>query len=302
MIRQGILADRKKVYDIHSSQVSINEYDEKERYFSLFFKPENLLVNEVNGHVVASCQVNYHNMFLHGKKIGVSTLMGIIARPEDQEYLDELIESVLDEQEHKMLVTLAVTDKPKELKKYGFESLYTRRRYTINKKDLENRSFEGVTRSFEVKDVRRLYSEFTANFNGYYDRDEEYWFELFKRLPQERKNMAVYISPEGAAEGYMIYQIVKQKVVIHEIIYMNGAALIRLMCYAFRYRNTMEILVSDGENLARVFPKAKYKEESGPMVRLNSAELFNRLYESDIKTAGGAFLMANKPLYLNEES
>ena len=44
MIRQGILADRKKVYDVHSSQVSVNEYDEMERYFSYFIKPENLLV------------------------------------------------------------------------------------------------------------------------------------------------------------------------------------------------------------------------------------------------------------------
>ena len=301
MIRQGILADRKKVYDVHSSQVSINEYDEVERYFSYFIKPENLLVNEVNGHVVASCQINRHSMILNGRKIGVSTLMGMIARPEDRQYLDELLKEILNEQEHKNLITLAVTDKPRELKKYGFENLYSMKRYTINKKDLENRSFEGVTRSFEVKDVRRLYREFTANFNGYYYRDEEYWFELFRRLPQERKNMAVYVDSDGVAQGYMIYQIVKQKVVVHEIIYMNGAALIRLLCYGFRYRNNMEIVVSEGENLAVVFPKAKYKEEHGLMARVNNYELLNRLYGSDVRTVPGAFLMDGKPLYLNEE-
>lgn len=302
MIRQGILADRKAIYDIHTSMVSINEYDQVERYFSYYLKPENLIVNEINGHVTASCQVNYHTMMLNGNKIGVTTLMGMIVRPEDRKYLSEILDSVIDEQEHKNLITLALTNKPKELKKYGFESIYKRKRYYISKKDLENRSYEGVTRSFEVKDVRKLYKQFASNFNGYYDRDEEYWYELFKRLPQERKNIAVYYSPEGVAEGYLIYQISREKVYVHEIVYLNGAALIRLMCYAFRYRNNMEMIVSEGENLSAVFPRAKYEDVPGLMIRVNDYELLNRLCNSNFTSCKEAFRSYGKTIWLNEEN
>ena len=76
MIRNAIAQDRKTIYDLHSSKVSVDRYDDMEFYFSRLYDVDRVIVNDLNGHVVSSLQVNYHGMILNDIRIVASTLFG----------------------------------------------------------------------------------------------------------------------------------------------------------------------------------------------------------------------------------
>ncbi|MBR6958835.1 MAG: hypothetical protein IKH73_10385, partial [Erysipelotrichaceae bacterium] len=112
MIRNAIIQDRKTIYDLHSSKVSVDRYDDMEFYFSRLFDVDNVIVNDLNGHVVSSLQVNYHGMILNDTRIVASTLFGAITQDDDPEYFRPLLEDVLDEVSRKTLISLVITKKP----------------------------------------------------------------------------------------------------------------------------------------------------------------------------------------------
>ena len=80
MIRNAIIQDRKTIYDLHSSKVSVDRYDDMEFYFSRLFDVDNVIVNDLNGHVVSSLQVNYHGMILNDTRIVARRCLGPLPR------------------------------------------------------------------------------------------------------------------------------------------------------------------------------------------------------------------------------
>lgn len=302
MIRNARKADQKAIYDLHSATVSYDRYDDMEFYFSQQLDLDNVLVNEINGHVSASLQVNYHNMMLNDTKIRVSAFLGLIGTQGNPEYLDELIRDAVDEQEHKTLVSILFTDKPDKYVQYGFEPLYNHRQYDVDKSMLQNQSFQGVDRNFTAGELTRTYYSFAGFFNGYYERDNAYWEERFRQSRMLRNFYVVYRNDEGQPEGYMIYQLTQHKIIVNEIVYLNGEALIRLLCYGFQFKNKMELEVSENEDLSQILPKARCYIKKVAMVRINDYQLFNRLFQSDVKTAREGFSIVDKPLYLSEKN
>ena len=300
MIRNAISQDRKTIYDLHSSKVSVDRYDDMEFYFSRLFDVSNVIVNDLNSHVVSSIQVNYHGMILNDTRIVVSTLFGAITQDDDPQYFRPLLEDVLDEVSRKTLVSLLITKKPKEYLPYGFESIYKRKTYNISRDDLRNRSFDGVGKAFDLPELEAVYRKFTSHFNGYYERDMEYWGKAFRQYQFLRSNIVVYRSDEGVVEGYMVYNITQQKVYVDEIVYLNGTALIRLLCYALKYKTKAEVTVSEGENLNIAIPKIKASVKTVMMARINDYALFNRLYQCDVRKVPDGFKLGGKPLYINE--
>lgn len=300
MIRNATLADRKAIYDLHTTKVNIEKTDSMEFYFSRLLKMNRIVVNEVNGHVKAAVQVNDHSMMLNGKLLAVGTVLGTISAPGYEEYLDQLITDVMDEQSRKTLVTLAVYDRPELYKKHGFEEVYKKRVYTIHSSDLNNASYQGVSKEFIISDLDDVYRQFTHYFNGYYKRDQQYWVELYKQLEFLRCNLCVYRNNDGAVEGYMIYHLTPQRICVDELVYLNGEAFIRLLCYGFRYKEEMELTVSQDEEINRIIPGISYRLEDTFLARINDLKLFNRLYESEIVTSAGGFYLSGGSLLLNE--
>ena len=300
MIRNAIAQDRKTIYDLHSSKVSVDRYDDMEFYFSRLYDVDRVIVNDLNGHVVSSLQVNYHGMILNDTRIVASMLFGAITQDDDPEYFKPLLEDVLDEVSRKTLVSLVITKTPKYYLPYGFETVYKRKTYEISRDDLKNRSFEGVGKAFDLPELEAVYRRFTSHFNGYYERDRDYWIKAFKQYQFLRNNIVVYRSEEGVVEGYLVYSMTQQKVYVDEIGYLNGTALIRLLCYALKYKNRAEVTVSESENLNIAIPKIKGTVKPVMMARINDYALFNRLYQSDVRKVPDGFKLGGKPLYINE--
>ena len=182
MIRKGQPQDRKAIYDLHSEKVSLDQNDGMEFYFSQVFNADNIIVNEVNGHVVSSVQVNYHPIMFRDTRIECAVFCGAITRKDRPEFQKDLMDDVCDEVAHRTLVSILLTEDPDEGKQYGFEPVYYRRVYTIRQRDLANKSFEGVSREFNADDLQKTYTAFASHFDGYYLRDRNYWMDLYKQL------------------------------------------------------------------------------------------------------------------------
>ena len=301
MIRAGRPQDKKAIYDLHTARASLEPDREMELYFSRFFDASNIIVNEVNGHVGASLQVNYHDVIFNDTRIGVSTILGQICQYDKPEYMDELLKDVLDEQEHKTLISIMITDKPQNYSSYGFEQIYKRKTYELTRANLKNRSYQGVDKPFTVNELVDTYKQFMASFNGYYERNNNYWINMFDQLQATRSNLVVYRNEEGKVEGYMIYRLSQNVVYVDEIIYLNGEALIRLLCYGFKFKNKMEVTVSQQENLAVAIPKIKATPQLCAMARINDFNLFNQLMDSQVKSTKQAFGLSSKPQWFNEK-
>ncbi len=301
MIRRGRKEDKTAIFDLYGRSNSIG-FVNREDYFARKFVPENVFVNEVNGHICASVQVNFCPLRINGRKLAASWLLGqFYDYSRGLKDINALVGEVIDQQKYRTLITVIPTDSPKDYGKYGFEEIYRKRVYTINRSHLDNASYKGVSKDFRIDDLMALYNGFVSHFDGYLMRNRAYWLNLIDLLRFKRYNLAVYYDEEGKAQGYMIYYIEAGKVSVVEVIYNNGTALTRLVCYALRLKNSIRLYTSENEDLNKAFPKIRYRLETTAVARINDLEMFNHLFSANVKSSREAFALAGKPLYLSEE-
>ena len=301
MIRRGRQEDRTSIFDLYGRSNSAG-FVNREDYFARKFIPENVYVNEINGHICASLQLNFCPLFIGGKKIASGWLFGqFYDYSRGLKDINALTGEIIEQQKYRTLITVIPTDNPKEYGKYGFEEIYRKRVYTISRSHLDNASYKGVSKDFRIEDLMALYNGFVSHFNGYLVRDRRYWSQLIELLRFKRYNLAVYYDEEGRPQGYMIYYIEAGKVSVVEIIYNNGTALTRLVCYALRLKNSIRLYTSENEDLTRAFPKVRYKLETTAVARVNDLEMFNRLFDANVRSSREAFALGGRPLYLSEE-
>ena len=299
MIRAGKEEDKKTIYDIYSRGNSSGK--SMDGYFAVQYVPENVFVNEVNGHIAASMQVNYCPMMLDGRKIAAAMMFAMFYdRNKSSKYLDALKEEAFNQQQFKSLITVVPTESETDFKKYGFEPVYKRRLYTINRSDLDNASYQNVDKQYRYQQLADLYNTFMANFNGYIYRDTTYFKNLIELIHYQKYNLAVYHGEDGNLQGYVIYYIENSKVVVEEIVYLNGEALTRLLCYCLRLKTTIQVYVSEYEDLSRAFPKIKYKTVINGVAKINDLDLFNQYFKCNVSSCKEALEVFNKPLFFNE--
>ncbi|MGI6509949.1 MAG: hypothetical protein ACOX1L_05135 [Erysipelotrichaceae bacterium] len=300
MIRRGKEEDKRAIFDLYTKSGVLN-FESQDEYFINDFIPENVLVNDVNGSVVASMQTNYHPMILHDKRLSASVVFGhFYDRSKGIRYYDALKDEAFEHQKYRTLVTIVPTKNPAEYERYGFEPIYNQRLYTISRSHLKNSSYSGVSRSFKIKDLVAVYEAFIVNFNGYLLRDYNYYMNLIDLLQIKRYNLVAFYDEQSVCKGYMIYYIESSKIVVEEIIYLDGLALTRLLCYVLRRKKSIQVYVSEHEDLTKAYPSVSYKSVNRYVARINDFELFNKLYESNITTTAEGFNLLNKALYIND--
>ncbi len=301
MIRRGRKEDRTGIFDLYGRSNSLG-FVNREDYFARKFVPENVVVNEINGHICASVQVDFCPLMVSGRKLAAGWLLGqFYDYSRGTKDINALIAEVSEQQKYRTLITIIPTDSPKDYGRYGFEEIYRKRVYTISRSHLANASYKGVTKDFTIDDLMKLYDGFVSHFNGYVYRDRGYWNRLIELLRFKRYNLAVYYDEENKPQGYMIYYIEAGKVSVVEIIYNNGIALTRLVCYALRLKSSIRLFTSENEDLTKAFPKVRYRLETTAVARVNDLEMFNRLYNCQAHSSREAFALGGKPLYLSEE-
>ena len=273
-----------------------------EFYFKQLYQPENCFVKTVKGKIVSAVLRNPHALMFNGRVLQASMLVGMATLPEYRKkgYMHELMDVVLDACEHSELITMVQTEQPALYEQFGFRTIYTRSDYTIERKDVKRITNFGCAYEPTPIDLLKVYSAFIRRFNGFYARDLEYFVKYKREIIAEGGKIVAYYNGKDQIRGYAVMIPQGDELRVEEVIYLDAMALIKLCNAALQEKKVIHLLVSQAEDLSKVFPNAKCKNFGSTMVRLNDAELFSKLFNHNVTTVEEAFSISQKPLNLNE--
>ena len=301
MIRNALENEKSAIYRIWKEMFSFDDQGYTDYYFAELYRAKDTLVYVKDDKIVSTLQKRGHVMMLHDKPIACYMLVGVATLPgyQKQGYMKELMNAVLDEASHQCLVTCLQAYNPELYEPFGFEMLYSRKKYQFHRDDFPKYKTMGISQNMNYKDMVSLYRKFCSSFNGYMVRDERYYKRLEKQLEMEHGYLYTYYK-DDELQGYMICYLESNRIVIDEIIYANGEALARLLSYACKQKPFISLIVSEYENMGKLLPNAEVSTFGAMMVKINDEALFEECFNRSAKPLKDAFHDVNKPLYIHE--
>ena len=302
MIKKATLEDKEKVYHLWKSVFAFDDGGSIDYYFNHIYQDNNCFVIKNKEGIISTLCYNKHSLFLNGKRLKASFICGVATSYSyrHQGYMHRLMQEVLDELAQQELITFIQAYSPGLYKKYGFEMIYTRKKYHLQPSQVIRCSLSGIEHTFTDEELVTLYNKFTSLFDGYYIRDIDYYRNFRNELNAESGRMITYRNEEGILEGYMVYYTANNEVRIEEIQYLNSLAFIKLLNYAFEINTDVTLFVSEREAIEMIVSDV-YPERVGLMMaRVNDYELFNKLYSVNVSSVQEAFDISNKPLFIRE--
>lgn len=300
MITKASGLDKQEVYRMWKTIFADDDGGYTDFYFKSIYRNEDTFVKKVQDEVVGCCSKHTHTLMLHGRLLRCSMILGMAVKPQWRKHgiMHELMATLLDEIDHQELVSMIQAYQPSLYEPFGFETVYQRRTWTIRRQELKRIKPE-ITTTLFPKDCLKLYGQFVSRFNGYIVRDLDYFETMMKEIEAESGKMIAFYNGREM-EGYATLYLENNQLVIKECLYLTSTALLHMVNYALSLKPQVLLETSAAENLTRVFPYSAYEDSGYTMVRLNNPELFNRLYNCQVKTAKEAMLMGGKPLYMHE--
>ncbi len=271
-------------------------------YFRNLYDQSKTIVQEEDCHIIGSVSINEHILNFKEKLLYVSYILGNCVLPKYKKNgcVKQLMNEMIDEASHNHLITLVRAENPKLYEAFGFQTIYLRRRYIIQREYLDEVFPIRVAYSATAKELLNAYRKFVNHFDGFYVRDLSYYEMLLKELEFGSKHLIVYKDLNEDVIGYLIYEIRNNYVVIKEAIYLESVALTRMMKAIIGDYEIISIEVSECENLEKIFPLATPRHIDYMMARINNYELLNKLFNTKAKTVEEAYSILKKPLWLHE--
>lgn len=302
MLKEAMRDDKAEVYELWKHAYPSQNRNYLSFYFRHLFDKGTCLIQEQDHRIISSLQMNTHSMRFHGKLLNVSYLLGVSTLPDYRRrgHMRELMNSALDEASHNQLITLVKAFNPRLYEQFGFEVIYERKQYLIQREYLNKIIPLRVSHEASAKDLLRAYRQFIRHFDGYYERDITYYETLLKELELGIKQMVTYHDAQGNVCGYLIYQMQKNDLVVKEAVYLESIALQRMMKEILDDHEAIIVEVSQSEKLEKIFALAIPKRSAFMMARINSFPLFNKLFNTKAKTVTEAYAILKKPLWLHE--
>lgn len=297
MIRFSTGKDKETLYQLYKTYANYDQSKLDYLFNELFdLDDTDCLMIESNGQILGALFI-YHDMYrINNQNIRISTIDNPVF---DENYNDDntLIKSAIDILSHQELITFMHSDK---YQNYGFEKIYYKNYYLLKRDPKYLHNFGKITNYIEIEDLLSCYGRFTRLFHGFKIRFAKDYENILKRHQYfGGKTMTYY--ENGLIKAYMFYHIEDDRAVVDEIIYYDLKALNSLIAYLFKQFEYVEVKVSESEKLEAFFNVVSKQIKPDTVARLNDIELFNELYQCDVKNACEAFKIANKPLYKNEE-
>ncbi|MFF2890797.1 enhanced intracellular survival protein Eis [Paenibacillus sp. NPDC057967] len=175
-------------------------------------------------------------------------------------------------------------------RKFGWGTYTDIKTYTLQANQLPPRSsYPGKIRRVSGYDhVQNIYEAYASQFNGSLQRTPSWW----ERRVAKRKSgqIALYTDAAGNGQGYIIYEVAKKELNIHEFVFLNEEARSALWSFIGQHDSMIErviVNVPADDILPDLLPNPRIKQEIEPyfMGRIVDVEAFLKLYPF---AAGGA--------------
>lgn len=302
MLRDAGKQDKAEIYELWKQSYPNQNRNYLNFYFKNIFDKGRCIALEQDQRIISSLQLNEHILRLRDKQLKISYILGVSTLPDYRRrgHMRRLMESALDEAGHNHLVTLIRGFYPKLYEQFGFETVYERKLYTVPRECLHKVSLTNISYAAEPQELLQAYQNFTKHFDGCYVRDREYYVLLLNEIVVTQKQMVVYRNRQGEVCGYLIFHKKKQEIHVEEAIYLESVVLMRLLKAAIGKEQEILVEVSQSEKLEKIFPLLIPKKQPFIMARINNPELFNKLYNLEVKSAAEAFASALRPRWIHE--
>ncbi len=302
MISKALPQEKKIVYGIWKQVFAGDDGGYTDYFFRTLYKPENTLVLKESGNIVSTLMRIPHSIMLAGHILESSMILGVATIPSYRKRgcMHELMNDVLDEVEHRELVTLIQAYNPSMYTQFGFEMVYYRRRYSIHRSQIPLCSNEGLTYKVQSQDLLDVYTAYVRRFDGFYLRTKEDFDHLQEECNAEGGKLIAYYDQNKQIQGYASLYQTTQGIEVRECIYLNSVALFKLLNLALQLKPEIILHTTQDEHLEKIIKDVTWQDYGFTMARINDYDLFNRLYGSAVTSPKEAFALSGKPLFMHE--
>ncbi|WP_136609078.1 GNAT family N-acetyltransferase [Paenibacillus dokdonensis] len=164
------------------------------------------------------------DIFVHGKKIPMAGIGGVATWPEyrRQGLVKQLLTHSLKVmyESGKLLSLLHPFSFP-FYRKYGWEMFSDNKKYVIPTDKLPAKEMTDGTVRRDITDIavlNQVYEAYASGFNGMMVRSEERWKHS---ILDDEGHTAVYYSPSGEPQGYLLYKAEKKELLVEEFVWLN---------------------------------------------------------------------------------
>lgn len=235
-----------------------------EYYFNNKYKPENTIIVEEGDDFKSSLQLNQYKIKLNDKIYDISYVVGVSTYPNarGKGYMKDMMEFSLNEiYKRGQIVSLLMPIDYRLYKKYGYEHCYDQLEYKINIDGLKqfkiNGDFEKVNEN-HIDEMIGIYNYFLSKSNGYVVRDKFYYENLFKEIKCE--NGHIYIHKNNEYDGYIIYFIMGDTMLVREMCYKNINSLKSMLKFIFNHNTqckNIKVMAPINDSIRYVLPNLK---------------------------------------------
>ncbi|HDN2436202.1 TPA: GNAT family N-acetyltransferase, partial [Clostridioides difficile] len=215
-------------------------------YFNDKYKSENTVVALDEGKIISSLQLNQYKLLLNSKVYNTSYVVGVSTLPEGRGtgYMSKVMKFTLNELYKKgQLVSILMPIDYRLYRRFGYEHCYDQIEYTINTDDLKNFKSSGKmikSNLSQIDDLIRIDRAFLNEVNGNVLKDEHYYENLFKEIQSE--DGFLYIHEGNEKDGYIVYFLQEDKMVVRELFYKNIDALKSMLKFIYNHNTQCKIV------------------------------------------------------------
>ena len=216
-------------------------------YFREYYQQENTLGAYQDGNLLANLQLIPYEIFLRGQCLQTSYIVGIATYPEGRRggIVRGLLAEALREMKHRdQYISLLMPFKAEFYHSYDWQFCYHHLKYALPLEDLKKLSQSwGELR--QVKDIgandqlQRVYERFVQDKHGFVIRKSRNWRLLLEEHFGE-KGYLYLLEKDGQPEGYLMYYMQENKILVREMAYTNVLAYKALLQFLYNHRSQVE--------------------------------------------------------------
>mgnify|MGYP003286130269 FL=1 len=303
MIRDAVDKDKQAIQSLIKMCFPIKSSDFMDCFFSSVYDYGRTVVCEMDNRIISCVHMQEMNIQLNGMAVKAMYLSQLSTHLDYRRsgYMQECMASVLDECDKKVLLTFAEASNPKLLERFGFQQASVHRTYDLPAKYFDKATTIGITDTYTASELLEVYMKFMNHFDGYKLRDVRSFERIINECLHCGEQLLAYRDGQGKICGYVRFKSRKDHVKVSECIYTGSTVLTKLLKAAVGTHRELRLEVSEAEHLEKVFPLAISRKRMYTMVRCGNLPLFNKLYNTSLRTSKDAYAIGYKPLYLNEK-
>lgn len=218
-------------------------------YFKEYYQNSNTIGAFENEQLLSCLQLIPYTIYLRGQKLDTSYIVGLASYPEARRggMVEKLLQESLKEMRQRgHYVSLLMPFKSGFYAPYQWELCYHHYKYTIPLENLRPLSspygnFVRVEGVQKLDAFNQVYLGFMQGKHGYVVRNSQTWQLLF----EEHKGEGGYtylLENQGNSEGYILYYLKDNKILVREMAYTNISAQKSLLQFLYNHRSQVKNL------------------------------------------------------------